>query len=59
MKWIERGRELFSQYKEYMVELNISLKNFESSVRTVEQSLSDDSDEIIFLAKRSEVGREK
>ena len=59
MKWIERCRELFSQYKEYMDELTRSLENFESSVSTVEQSLSDDYEDIIFWAKRAEAGREK
>ena len=59
MKWIERCRELFSQYKEYMDELTRSLENFESSVSTVEQSLSDDYEDIIFWAKRAGAGREK
>ena len=36
---IERHRELFNLYKEYMDELTMSLENFENSVRTVEQSL--------------------
>ena len=60
LKWKERCRELFNQYKEYLDELNRSLKIFESSVRTVEQSLqSDDYEDIIFWARLTEVGREK
>ena len=42
-----------------MDELTRSLENFESSVSTVEQSLSDDYEDIIFWAKRAEAGREK
>ena len=60
MKLKERCWELFNQYKECLDELNRSLEKFESSVRTVEQILySDDYEDIIFWALRTEVGREK
>ena len=42
-----------------MVELNICLENFEDSVRNVEQSLSDDYEDLIYWAKCTEVGCEK
>ena len=51
MKWKEQCRELFNQYKEYMVELNECLENFEESIRNVEQSLSDDYEDLIHWAK--------
>ena len=59
MKWKEQCRELFNQYTEYMVELNDCLENFEESVRNVEQSLSDDYEDLIHWAKSTEVRCEK
>ena len=59
MKWKEQCRELFNQYTEYMVELNDCLENFEESVRNVEQSLSDDYEDLIHWAKCTEVRCEK
>ena len=58
MKWKEQCRELFSQYWVYMVELNECLENFEESIRNLEQSLSDDYEDIediIHWAKCTEV----
>ena len=59
MKLKEQCRALFNQYTEYMVELNDSLENFEESVRNVEQSLSDDNEDLIHWAKCTEVRCEK
>ena len=59
MKWREQCRELFSQNKQYMVELNDCLENFEDSIRYVEQSLSDDYEDLIYWAKCTEVRCEK
>ena len=42
-----------------MVELNECLENFEESIRNLEQSLSDDYEDIIHWAKCTEVRCEK